>query len=141
MTDTVGTTTRLLHLLVLLAVAVPGIGVLLFLAVRVMDPQSMAMLALFFAAPLWIAGLFAGAELIRLARGGSLTFRRAQIWAIGVLLVGVVLGYFTGFLSAGVHNLARLDAVAWLVVILVALGASSLLSIAVDRRRAAAPVG
>jgi hypothetical protein len=78
--------------------------------------------------------------LFRLARGGSVTFRRALIWAIGVLLVGAALAYSTDFISAGAHNLARLDPVAWLVVIWVALGASSLISLAADRRKATVPV-
>lgn len=138
MSGTVGGTSRLLHLLVLLAVAGPGIGVLLLLAVVVAaDPESIAVLGVFFAAPIWLAGLLAAYELVRLLRGGSVTFRRALAWAVGVLAVGAVLGYYTGFFRIGLSQLASLDPAAWLVLGWMLAGTVSLMSLYVGRRRAA----
>jgi hypothetical protein len=106
--ETADSVTTRLHMFIALAFAVPGIGILLYLlAAMVMDPESLAILALLLSAPIWLAGLVAAAESVRLLRGGAVTRRRALVWACAALIGGFVLAHFTGLLRLAIALLAR----------------------------------
>jgi hypothetical protein len=136
MRDPVGPLARRLHLLLVGAVALFGVGILvLLLGARLLSADSysgdMAVLAMAFTAPFWLVGLIAATDMFSVLRGRPVKVARAASWALLMVIAGFLLGHLTGLWYLRV---APTDAGFWMPLIALALGLGSLGALLRERR-------
>ena len=98
---TLTTPSRFLHWMIVGSFALVGLGLLvIMLWILMVEEEQMAILALIFTAPVWLVGLVAAAEVVRLLRSrNDLTERRAGAWAAISFIGGVLVAHFTGLFA------------------------------------------
>jgi hypothetical protein len=161
MRRTIGRDARAMHLLLTSALALPGAGILLVALLAIPgDTEQRWLLVVIFGAPIWLVGIVAAIEAIRVARGRPVSARRAAAFALVGVVGGTVLAWTQGvfaFLGTLVDrpgdvdlgwpisiirtrdgtgaDYVHLDAAGiWVAVAWVILGVASLLALARDHR-------
>src|SRR5215218_5465796 len=91
------------HLLLVTAVGITGLGLLLVIllgAVRGNQySRDMALLAGALTAPVWVIGIAAAIDAVRTFRGRPVSRRRALAWALLATVGGLLLAYSFGHFS------------------------------------------
>ncbi len=126
MRATLGPRAAPLHLLLVSAVALTGLGLLLMVVNEMAfgpDPYSrdMAILGLIIFAPMWLFGLVAAFEAVSVLRGRRVTRRAALGWALLILAGGTLLAVTGGQATLLANLITRPDLVAldWPALVLI----------------------
>ena len=97
MAPTVGRDARLMHLLLVSALALPAVAILLMVLMAIpRDTERLWLLVIIISAPIWIIGIVAAVEAVRVARGRSVSGRRAAFFALVGVVGGIVLAWTQG---------------------------------------------
>jgi len=160
----IGRTATRLHLLLVLAMAAPAVIILTLIvaeAIQANDPHAFWVLGLIITAPVWMLGLVAVAEAVRVLRGGGVTTRRGLIYAFIGIAGGVLVAWTTGLVGlvqalltrpqdvslrwpeifirfadgSGGQSYPLNDAGHWISLLWLLLGIASLVAIVRTRRR------
>ena len=164
MTEGIGRRATRVHLLLVAALGITGLGMLLVILLAGVGPdqfsRGIALFAAVLTAPLWLMGIAAAIDAVRTFRGRPVSPRRALAWALLATGGGVLLAYSFGHFSVlaalfGVSGGLALawpaiavvssdgmsqyfyptDPFFWIPIIGIVLGGASLVVQMTDRRR------
>lgn len=97
MRATIGRDARVMHLGLLVALALPAVGILLTVLLAIpRDTEQLWLLVVIVGAPIWLVGIVAAIEAIRVARGRPVSGRRAAAFALVGVVGGTVLAWTQG---------------------------------------------
>ncbi len=158
----IGRTATRVHFVLVLAIALTGLGIIALVAAEFMSPDSytrdLAILATIITAPIWVVGIAAAIDAASVLRGRKVSVRRALFWAVGAILGGVLLAasfgqvdLIVGLLTApatvgfqwpafniamGSRSLYVDRPAFWMPLVALLLGSASLVATVVDQRTA-----